>query len=249
MATTVTPVVTQFGWTWLKAHERLVMLALVLAVGTFGISKYFDVDAARKDARVVAAEQIVTNDQKNSAALAFQTAQATAALQAEVQADRALVSSLAASVAARNTGLTTQQHKDSFASMADILGRWAELVPAAKFDGSPVTANNGIDINLANARATVIELEKVPVLTQNLVDETSIVSRTQDELDGTIKVNTDLNAQITGLNKNLTDSANACKVEIAAVKADARKSKMKFFKWGFITGFVSGLYLGHAAGL
>jgi hypothetical protein len=246
MATPViTPVVTQFGWAWLKAHERLIMLALVLAVGSFGISKYFDVDAARKDARVVAAEQIVANDQKNSAALALQTAQATAALQAELQADRALVSSLAASVAARNVGLAQQTKVDQTLPVSGLAARWTVLVPTV----IPAVTPTGVALNEQGVRDTVSQLEQVPVLQGNLADETSIVSGIQRELSATDKVNVDLNAQITGLNKSLTDSANACKVEIAAVKADARKSKMKFFKWGFITGFVSGLYLGHAAGL
>ena len=249
MATPVITPVTQFGWAWLKAHERLVMLALVLAVGSFGISKYFDVDAARKDARVVAAEQIVANDQKNSAAQALATAQMQSQYTALVQALATQNASLEASMAQRNTGLVAQQHKDSFATMAEAVGRWQALVPAANFEGAPVTDTNGIAVNLANARATIIELEKVPVLIQNLADETTLAGNYQAEVQKADLLVNDQKTQITGLKTQLTDQAKASTLQIAAIKADSRKKQMSWFKRGFLAGFISGIFAGHAAGI
>ena len=249
MATPVITPVTQFGWAWLKAHERLVMLALVLAVGSFGISKYFDVDAARKDARVVAAEQIVANDQKNSAAQALATAQMQSQYTALVQALATQNAALEASMAQRNTGLVAQQHKDSFATMAEAVGRWQALVPAANFDGAPVTDTNGIAVNLVNARATIIELEKVPVLIQNLADETTLAGNYKVEVQKADGLVNDQKTQITGLNIQLTDQAKSCTLQIAAVKADSRKKQMSWFKRGFLAGFLTGIFAGHAAGL
>jgi hypothetical protein len=249
MATPVITPVTQFGWAWLKAHERLVMLALVLAVGSFGISKYFDVDAARKDARVVAAEQIVANDQKNSAAQALATAQMQSQYTALVQALATQNASLEASMAQRNTGLVAQQHKDSFATMAEAVGRWQALVPAVNFDGAPVTDNNGIAVNLANARATIIELEKVPVLIQNLADETTLAGNYQAEVLKADALVIDQKTQITVLNKSLTDQAKESTLQIAAIKAEGKKNSVKWFKRGFIVGFLSGIFAGHAAGI
>ena len=46
-----------------------------------------------------------------------------------------------------------------------------------------------------------------------------------------------------------SDDDKACKAEVASVKADARKGKVKWFKIGYVAGLVSGLWLGHAAGL
>ena len=249
MATPLITPVTQFGWAWLKAHERLVMLALVLAVGSFGISKYFDVDTARKDARVVAAEQIVANDQKNSAAQALATAQMQSQYTALVQALATQNAALEASMAQRNTGLVAQQHKDSFATMAEAVGRWQALVPAANFDGAPVTDTNGIAVNLVNARATIIELEKVPVLIQNLADETTLAGNYKVEVQKADGLVNDQKTQITGLNIQLTDQAKSCTLQIAAVKADSRKKQMSWFKRGFLAGFLTGIFAGHAAGL
>src|ERR1035438_1516250 len=99
MATPVITPAVQSGWAWLKAHERLAMLALVLAVGSFGMSKYFDVSAARADAKYVAAQQQVTDAKANSAALALATAQMQGQYTALVQTLSIQNAQLAASIA------------------------------------------------------------------------------------------------------------------------------------------------------
>jgi len=235
---------TQFGWKWLVAHERLVMLALVLAVGTFGISKFFDVEAARKDAKYVAAEQIVANDQKNSAALASQTAQVTQQYQALVQALSAQNASLAASVASRNVVLTQQVTKNSTLPLPELLARWNMLA------GTTVAVNgdNAI-VSVQDSRKTVDLLESVPVLMANLADQTKIAQNYQNELQKADLLVNEESAQITGLNKQLTDQATANKTEVAAVKAEGKKNSVKWFKRGFLVGFISGIFVGHAAGI
>ena len=64
MATTTTtstsaglsaPAVTSVTTSWLRAHERLVCLALILAFGCFGVSKYYDHEATVKSAQATAA--------------------------------------------------------------------------------------------------------------------------------------------------------------------------------------------------
>jgi hypothetical protein len=235
---------TQFGWTWLKAHERLIMLALVLAVGTFGLSKYFDVEAARKDAKYVAAEQIVANDQKNSAALALQSSQTQAQYIALVQALSAQNASLSASIAQRTASGVVQRTTDASLPVAGVAARWNDIA------GTLVTASGDtIVVSRTDAHKTLDMIEQVPVLVQNLADETKIAGNYQSEAQKADLLAGDLHSQVTGLNTQLADQTKACTAQVAAVKAEGRKSKIKFFKWGFITGFISGMYLGHAAGL
>ncbi len=245
MATTIiTPTITSITTSWIKLHERIIIVALVLAVGTFGISKFFDVEAARKDAKYVAQEQIVANDQKNSAALASQTAQVTQQYAALVQALSAQNASLAASVAARNVVLTQQVIKNSTLPLPELLARWNMLA------GTTVTVSgdNAI-VSVQDSRKTVDLLESVPVLTANLADQTKIAQNYQNELQkADLLVNDEYN-QITGLNKQLTDQATANKTEVAAVKAEGRKNSMKWFKRGFGLGFIAGIFTGHAAGI
>ena len=117
------------------------------------------------------------------------------------------------------------------------------------FDGAPVTDNNGIAVNLANARATIIELEKVPVLIQNLADETTLAGNYQAEVLKADALVIDQKTQITVLNKSLTDQAKESTLQIAAIKAEGKKNSVKWFKRGFIVGFLSGIFAGHAAGI
>jgi hypothetical protein len=241
----ITPSITQFGWMWLKSHERLIMLALVLAVGTFGLSKYFDVDAARKEAKYVAAEQIVANDAKNSAALALQTAQTTAQYQALVQTLADQNARLSASIAQRTASGAAQRTVDSTLPVSGLVARWTILVPTVV----PMVTPNGVMLNEQGVRDTVSQLELVPVLQGNLADETKIALDNQQQAlkaDALVSIQS---TQITGLNTQIADQTKACTAQVAAVKAEGKKNSMKWFKRGFGLGFLSGLFVGHAAGI
>src|ERR1019366_7646878 len=73
-----TPAVTITETSWLKAHERLVCLALVLLFGCFGVTKYFDHEATVKSAAASAATQVASADAANSKLLAAQSQQVAA---------------------------------------------------------------------------------------------------------------------------------------------------------------------------
>jgi hypothetical protein len=235
------------GWAWLKAHERLIMLALVLAVGAFGLSKYFDVNAAQKEAKYAAAEQIVAHDKENSAAAATATAQMQSQYTALVQALSAQNASLSAAITARQTAQAVQQATDARLPLSDLATRLQTLGNAPV--NSVSLAGNQILLTQPGAVAVTQTLEQVPVLVQNLADETKIAGNYHAEAQKSDLLVGDLHTQVTGLNTQLTDQTKECTLQVAAVKAEARKSKVKFFKWGFITGFISGIYLGHVAGI
>jgi hypothetical protein len=234
--------VTQFGWAWLKAHEKLIMLALVLAVGTFGLSKYFDADAAKKDAKYVAAQQIAVNDQKNSAALALQTAQVTQQYQALVQALATQNAALNSSIAQRTALGNAQRTADATLPIPGLVARWTALIPTV----TPTVTSNGVTVNEQGVRDTVSQLELVPILQGNLADMTKISGNYQREVEKSDVVANDLQSQVTGLQLQLADTLRADAAQLAAVKADARKGKIKWFKIGFLSGFLGGLYAGHS---
>jgi len=240
----IIPTVTQFGWMWLKAHERLIMLALVLAVGTFGLGKFYDVEAARKDAKYAAAEQIAVNDQKNNAALALQTAQVTQQYQALVQVLAAQNASLNASIAQRTASGTAQRATDANLPTVGVAVRWNEVA------GTLVSASGDIIVvSNTDAHKTLDMIEQVPVLVQNLADETKIAGNYLAEVQKSDLLTTDLNSQITGLNTQLTDQNRACTAQVAAVKAEGHRNSVKWFERGFGLGFLAGIFTGHAAGI
>ena len=241
----ITPVVTQFGWAWLKAHERLVMLALVLAVGAFGLSKYFDVDAARKEAKYVAAEQIVAEDQKNSAAAATATAQMQSQYTALVQALATQNAALASSIAQRTASQKAQVATDQTLPLSGLAARWNVLVPTV----NPTVITNGVTLNEQGVRDTVSQLEQVPTLQGNLADETRIAQDNQQQAERSDALVGLQSAQITGLNTQIADQTKECTAQVAAVKAEGHKNLVKWFKRGFGLGFIAGIFAGHAAGI
>ena len=242
MATSViVPVVAQTGWAWLKAHERLIIVALVLAVGAFGVSRYFDVSAAKADAKNVAAQQLLVQAKENSAAQAQATALVTQQYASLVQALSTQNASLAASIAQRTASQKAQTAVDVAATPSELTARWTALVPTVQ----ALPSGNLIDANVQGVRDTVIALESVPVLTQNLKDETIVAQNYHAEVQKADLLINDESNQITGLNTVITDQTKACVAQVAAMKADARRGKWKFFKIGFLSGFLTGLYAGH----
>jgi hypothetical protein len=239
---TETPIVR--AETWLKQHERIIIVALILAVGAFGLNKYFDVASIRADARAVAAEQVATAAKANSSALALQASQTQAQYTALVQTLAAQNASLASSIAQRTASSAAQKTKDATLPVTGVADRWNTVA------GTLVTpSGDTIVVSSTDAHKTLDMIEQVPVLTQNLTDETKIAGNYLQELVKSDALSTELNAQITGLNIQIVDQTKACTAQVAAIKADARKGKVIWFKRGFIVGFISGIFAGHAAGL
>jgi predicted nucleic acid-binding protein len=244
-ATATTPAITAVTTSWFKLHETLLLAVLVLGTLGYGVERYFDAEVAKNNVQVALTQQQVLNDQKNAAAIAATVAQDRASLQAEVQADHALIASLAASVASRNTGLVAQTKVDADLSLTGLAARWNQLLPTV----TPTVTTTGIGLTAQGAHDTVASLEQLPVLIQNLKDETAIAGNYQQEVQKSDILVTDLNNQVTGLNKQLADSSKECIAQVAAVKAEGKKNSIKWAKRGFILGFIAGIWAGHAAGI
>src|SRR5208337_4183891 len=207
MATTVTPVptVTTATQSWIKQHERIVCLALILLVSGYGLNRVYDVEAARADAKYVAALQQVADAKANAAAAALTTANTQAQYTALVHALAVQNASLNASIAQRTASQAVTKKTDAALPVAGVAARWNDVA------GTLVTpSGDTIVVSIQDGHKTLDILELVPVLQANLADQTK-----------------------------------ACVAQVAAIKADARKGKAKWFKLGFLGGFLTGLYAGH----
>jgi DNA mismatch repair ATPase MutL len=231
--------------TFLQKHERMVICALVLMVAMFLGGKYFDREAAKAQANATVAAQLAADAKQSAQQAALQAAQTQAQYQAMLEVLQKQNAALAQAVVQRNVVLVQQQAVDKTLSPTQLTQRWAALVPNTQ----PTVTPTGVTVTTADAQLTVAQLENVPVLTQNLKDQTAISANLSQELVEAGKVNSALGNQISALNLQITDDDKACKAEVASVKADARKGKVKWFKIGYVAGLVSGLWLGHAAGL
>ena len=140
--------------------------------------------------------------------------------------------------------MTKQQKTDAALPPTELVARWNTLVPAAGATVSP----NGVFVGSQGAGTTVQQLEKVPVLAAQLDNEIAIESGTQKLLTSSEGRVVTLNDQVTDLKTQAVLNAKVCTDQIAVVKADARKSKRKWFIVGYIAGFLSRQYIKSATG-
>jgi hypothetical protein len=143
------------------------------------------------------------------------------------------------------SALAKQQHTDASLPVPALVDRWAQLAPGTNFTGA-VTSGNNVQVTPSNALATVQQLEKVPVLTTELANETTAKANDDQVITTQNKNIFDLNTQVTTLNASVlgatkldTDHQAQCVDEIKVVKAQAAKSKRKWFVIGYVAGFLS----------
>lgn len=233
--------------TWIQKHERILIVLMVLLAGAWGFSKFADLSASKAEARATVAEQALAAQKVSDAQNAATVAQVTQQYAVIVQSLQAQNASLAAAVASRQTALVAQQKTDATLPLTDLSNRLKTLGNAP--DGTVLSDGNYVKITQPGAVAVVQTLETLPVLQSDLKDEMALAGAAQAaQKQGEVVIEAQ-GKEITGLNLTLVDADKQCKAQIAEVKATARKGKIKWFKIGFVTGFVSGLWAGHAGGL
>src|SRR5271157_2413281 len=229
---------------FLLDHERLLLALIVAVVIYIGYVKVTNViadhDAAQlKQAQVVAAQQATQN-----AALAQQVSADKAQLQALTDKLTAQNQQLTNANVALATALSKQQHTDATLPPTELAQRWAQITPAMPAGGVTVSANNTLQVTQAGAVATVQQLEKEPVLEQELANETTQKNNDDTLLASSNKNITDLSLQVVGLNKQIVDNQAVCTDQIKLVKAEAAKSKRRWFIIGWVSGFLSRQFIG-----
>lgn len=234
---------------YIKTHERLILC--VLAVGLlWGVSgKVENVIAAHDKSNLTAVQATLAAQVDKNAAqaaqdaeLAKQEAQQAAqykALAAQTQQQNV---ALAQANAALTKALSEQQKKDTTMPLPDLAQRWASLI---KVDGLTFSSAGDLQITDPAARATVLQLEQVQPLQQQLSNTTYERANDEKLLAACNANSVTLNQQVSGLNaaidgKNLqiADADKACQGQIKLVKDDARKSKRKWFEAGVVVGFI-----------
>ena len=217
-----------------KHHERLLIVLAVLAFGTFGVSKALNYESAQKDAKVAALTLVVNQDKQNVANLALQAVQAQAAYQTTLDAITKENQALASANAQELASLAQRQTTDRALPLPAVAQRIEVLVPAAQGGITATTA--GVVMNDTASHSVLTTLEEVPVLQDELKNETQVAVNTKSALDAASTVISDKTAQVAGLNKSLTDQQAHEVAAVAAEKLKAKKAWRSGFKWGFAAG-------------
>ena len=232
------PVLTSLS-TLFKAHERLIIVSLIIGASVFGFQKYADIRANDSSAKVQAAQAQVAAQKAADAQLATQVQQTTAQYQQMVQALSAQNTQLAATIAQRNTQLSQQQATDKTLPLPQLATRWAA---EANFPASELQTNGATLVVTQDIVAdTVEQLDSIPVLQANLKDTQTELVSTQAALSTANVLVGQQKQEISGLQQQNADQVKADNAEIANVKAQARKSRLKWFGAGLVTGFIGGL--------
>jgi hypothetical protein len=225
---------------FLKEHERLAIVVIIAALIWIGYGKVEGIIAAH-DQSVLAQQKLITDAQvKQNAALAVQVQQDAAnqqALQTKLETQNATLVQANVQLAATLTG---RQKQDAALNIASLAARWNQLVPTAN---ASAVATGDLQVSQAGGIATVQALEQVPVLRQELTNETAQKQNADQVIAQQTTSTTDLTKQVTGLNLQIVDQTKQCTDQIAVVRAQAAKSKRRWFIIGYIAGFMSKVLL------
>jgi hypothetical protein len=104
-------------------------------------------------------------------------------------------------------------------------------------------------VNTPGVSATVQQLEVVPVLRTQFENERTQYENAQKLLALSNNETTTLISEVTGLRTQIVDDTKVCTAQIAVVKAEALRSKRRWFIVGYVAGFLSRQYIKTATGL
>lgn len=230
---------------WFQSHERLILVAVVLTFGYFGLGKWLDKSATDKAMQAAVAQQIASVQHDADQKVAAAVAQQTALFEQERQVHDQEIASLVAAVTSRDTATTKKitqvtSTTTSPEAVADLNTAYGATLP------TPLTVTEAGSIPIADLQQFTVAKIEEDTLQSDLADTRKELGSTSLELSSATSLVGSLQNQVTGLQLEIKDNTIASQKQIAAVKADARKGKMTWFKIGFVTGFVSGLWTGHA---
>ncbi len=225
--------------TWLQKHERLLIVCMVILASYFvldkslGIVSNYEGHKAQQAASVTAAQAA-----KNQEALT-QAQQLLQSYQQQLTASIAANQQLTVAITKRDSQLSVQQKTDATLAPPDLANRWASLVK----DTGIVPATGGYAVTESAAVSTVLQLEAVPVLTQDLNDEKVKEANLQTDVTNANALIDKGKTVVGGLQLQLTDQSKQCTIDLNAEKAKAREGKTRAFGIGYVAGLVSGFVL------
>lgn len=237
----------------LDLHHAILYLSLAAAL-FFGVyiwqGRRIDVAEGKTAVAVAVAAQAkedAAQSAKDNAALQASLALQISQLNEANKTLSAANESLANAVKAEAAALAAQQKKDSTLTPTELSARWTLLVPAAKV--VPTTA--GYEVNAAGGLATVQELEKVPVLTGQLLKDADIITNQEHIIGNSAEIlsreQASHRADVENDGKQLVASQLETKKvqsEFDTYKKKARRNIMRAFAAGVVTGVVIKKFLG-----
>lgn len=217
--------------TFLKAHEKLIIVVFIGVLGFFLVSKGIDAWVSHDKKESTAAAQVVAKDDTDTAAMKSQIATLTATVNAQ---NAALVSKIATTKAATKK----QQQMDATLSPNDLAARVAKLINVPQAEVTVLPVSGDLELTGPAAVADAQQLELVPALQTEVAADNQIIAN-----DNTII--SKQNDFIVQLEKDVVDAKAQDAADVKELKAQAKKSWIHGFGWGFVSGVTFGLVVHH----
>src|SRR6202795_1856388 len=205
---------------YVKLHEKLIAIVLGAALIYAAYGKVESIIAKHDKSNETQAAMVLQAQTSKDAVLATQATQQAEqykALAAQVAQQNAALEATNATLAA---ALTRQQKTDAALPPIELVARLNTLVPTAGATFTP----NGVTLPEAGAVATVQQLEKVSVLTQELSNSQAEAKNDLSLLTASTGQVATLNSEVSGLRLENTDEKALCTQQLK-VQADAARKR------------------------
>lgn len=219
---------------YVKLHEKLIAIVLGAALIYAAYGKVENIIARHDDANLKQAQVTLQAQASKDAVLATQASQQAEQykeLAAKVDTENAALVNANATLAA---ALTRQQKTDATLPPIELVARLNTLVPTAGATFTP----NGVTLPEAGAVATVQQLEKVPVLTQELSNSQAEAKNDLSLLTASTGQVATLNSEVSGLRLESQDEKNLCTQQLKVQADAARKRERRIGIIGAVIGVI-----------
>lgn len=228
--------------TFFKLHERALLILTTLVVILYLGRLWINHSADKADAASVAAQQVLTQQVEVNKQLAAQVGQQQVAYASLSKVLGQQIAGLQSQIIARNQALAVQQVADEKLPLDDLAVRWRSLINVMPAD-IQITDSAAV-VSPAAARKTTEQLEEVAPLHDEVMAGHQIEDKLTQQLNACTSLDATKDREISGLGIQLADKDKACSAEVSKVKADSRKSKLKWFVGGIVGGLVTALKFG-----
>ena len=219
---------------WIAHHLILMGIFIVtLFLGVYSVETLIEKHDEKKAQQANIALQVVVDQVKK---LEEHQAQNDAAVAQREAARDALIQSLVATIAKRDAALDQQIKKNATLTAQQAAARLSDQYKTQS--GEIIASGDTIIADLPLARSFVNTFDQLSACSANYLDiQKQLVTEQARTADLKTQIS-DRDSTIAGKNDELSKQKTKYEADIVVLKAQARKSKLKWFGAGVVVGFV-----------
>jgi DNA-binding transcriptional MerR regulator len=224
--------------TWIQKHERLLIIVLSLVFVYFSLDKVNSIVSSWDHNKASQAMVVLQEQKAKTDSDLEQAKQMLLSYQAQLAQTVVQNTQLTNIIVKRNADLSKQQAEVPKLQPSELAQLWSQSVAVGVGEVSPTPT--GYEVTPKAAIATVQALNAGATAVQNLQDEQAKNVNLQKDVDSGSALIAQGKIAVNGLQLELKDQQKSCDTQLTAVKADARKSKLRWFGLGFVAGYITG---------